>query len=124
MRGIILFKDLRIILNSNFMPETKNQKTKHKEETDWKDTALSVVKTFFENFFAELTRNVKQKIELFVIKLRNNLISLSLFLLGLIFLIVGITIMLEYLIKIPGLGYMIVGLVLLLFGTMMKMRSK
>lgn len=108
------------------MAENNNTKTNHKtakEETDWKDTALSMIKNFFENFFSELSKNIKQKIELFIIKLKNNLISLALVIVGMIFLAAGLAVMLNYLIGIPGLGYLIVGLVLVMFGMLFKMKK-
>jgi mannose/fructose/N-acetylgalactosamine-specific phosphotransferase system component IIC len=101
-------------------------KTKNKNQgkgTDWKELTLSVIKNFLENFFAELSRDVRQKILIFIEKLKNNLIFGGLFILGSIFLVVGIAIVLNFLIDIPGAGYLIVGALLLLLGFIFKAKK-
>lgn len=110
------------------MTETKTTEAKHKtidkeEKSDWKETALGMIKTFFENFFVQLTGHLKQKAEMFIIKLKNSLISLVLVLLGLIFFAIGVAVMLDYLIGVPGLGYLIIGMLMLMFGIIVKMKK-
>jgi hypothetical protein len=100
------------------MNKTKNKN--QKKGTDWKELVFSVVRSFLENFFAELSRDARQKMLMFMGRLKNNLISGSLFVFGLIFLVAGAAIALDFLIGIPGIGYLIVGSLLLFLGFVFK----
>ncbi|MDD3607611.1 MAG: hypothetical protein PHQ20_02335 [Candidatus Moranbacteria bacterium] len=103
------------------MKKTKNKN--QEKSADWKELTLSVIKNFLENFFAELSRDVRQKILMFMEKLKSNLISGSLFVFGLMFLAMGAAMALDFLISISGVGYLIVGVLLLFLGFIFKSKK-
>jgi len=104
--------------------KNKNNQTKEKDnEIDWKGMAFGMIKNFFENLFSEFSKNVKQKIDFFVSKFKNSAISLSFVVIGIIFVAVGTAMALNFFIGLPGLGYLIIGLLLVLFGVIMRIRK-
>ena len=102
----------------------KTEKKSTGESLGWKETFLDLAKVFLRNFFEELAENVRQKIELFLKKLRNEMIFLFMIILGAGFLMVGLAVALEDWIGFVGAGYWIMGLVLIFLGLILKVANR
>lgn len=97
--------------------ETKTKR--HKKEDnheDWK----ALVQGFVGNVLEQLSDNVSQKIQAWIKMLKRKTVGSILMVLGLLYLLIGLSIYFNSILNpiLPGLGYVTVGILAILIGSL------
>ncbi|MEI7621105.1 MAG: hypothetical protein WCJ51_01065 [Candidatus Moraniibacteriota bacterium] len=85
-------------------------------QSDWKN----LVQGFVENVFEHLGENVSRKVQAWVLRLKCRVVAFLLMSFGLLYLLIGCSIYVNSILGqiIPGLGYVAVGVLAILVGSL------
>jgi len=85
-------------------------------QSDWKN----LVQNFVENAFQHLSENVSQKVQVWVLRLKCRVVAFLLMSFGLLYLLIGCSIYVNSILGqvVPGLGYVTVGVLAILIGSL------
>lgn len=103
----------------------KEKKNEKPSGENWRVMIKGFLDSFAKNFAGSFLGNLKERIEEGVAQLKRNLVAAILFVLALVFLLVGVAMVLDQLIGYyRGFGYLIVGGVILFIGLIIKAIKK
>ena len=102
------------------------EKKEHEDsQENWKAMVKGFLESFAKNFAGSFMGNLRERIEEGVNKFKRNMAAAVLFVLALIFLLVGVAMVLDQVIGYyKGLGYLIVGGAILFIGLIIKAIKK
>jgi hypothetical protein len=98
------------------MKETMNNKSED-QSPDWKEKVEGYLGEFAKHLAGGFVERVKERVREIIVAIQKNVVGMFLMLLGLIFVLIAFVIFINELIGISdGIGYAVVGVVVLLLG--------
>lgn len=98
----------------------KEKKKKEKKESAVgggfeliKDAVLDLVSNFFKGLADQIKNEAQRKVDLFVFNAKKASVLIFLFLIGFIFILVGMAKIIEELVDFDGIGFLFLGFLLL-----------
>jgi hypothetical protein len=98
------------------MKEAANNKNEE-QSTDWKEKIEGYLGEFAKHLAGGFVERVKERVREIIVAIQKNVVGMFLMLLGFIFVLIAFVIFINELIGISdGIGYAVVGVVVLLLG--------
>lgn len=101
------------------MPKKKNS-----GEFNLKDFFITFIEDFIKKIGGEIMENIREKAHEIAQEIKRRTTATFFLILGLIFLLVGLSLFLENFLPLRGLGYLLIGLVVFFTGFLINIKQK